>query len=226
MSVFGIKTCFFVLKKKKMNYIFYRRALVIFVLIFCLKTAKAQHKRSNLSFEIGINTVDVRAYTTDVKTLLKDYFGTTEWLGNTVFAPSRIAVQKYLGNKLTLQLAGSVNTIKTKVIFKDSDLRYFSLDLILKRDLTQLFESRKWFDPYVLGGIGLQTLDAASDTVFIGGFGFNVWLGEQYGVNFQTSYKHGFKSEGRDVFQHSISFIYDFSSYFSDRRKRGWNKDY
>lgn len=207
--------------KKQMNFLFHQKILSIFILFFCLQTLRAQYKRSSLSFEIGINTVDVRAYTTDVKTLLKDYFGTTEWLGNTAFAPSRIAVQKYLGNKITLQLAGSVNIIKTKIKFKDSDFYYFSLDLILKRDLTHLFESKKWFDPYVLGGIGAQTLDTASDTVFIGGFGFNVWLGGPYGVNFQTSYKHGFNHEGRDVFQHSISFIYDLS-FFSEQRKRVW----
>ncbi|MDA9339458.1 hypothetical protein N9Q68_00645 [Polaribacter sp.] len=206
-----------------MNHLFYRRVVVIMVLIFCMQTTTAQYKRSNLSFEIGINTVDVRVYTTDMKTLLKDYFGTTEWSGNTTFSPSRIAVQKYLGNKITLQLAGSINTIKTTVELNDSDYNYYSLDLILKRDLTQLFESGKWFDPYVLGGVGTQTIDTASDAVFIGGFGFNVWFGTRYGVNFQTSYKHGLNSDGRDVFQHSISFIYDFSFFSLDSRKRVWN---
>ncbi|MDA9316742.1 hypothetical protein N9Q58_02365 [Polaribacter sp.] len=206
-----------------MNHFFNKKNLVIMGLIFCVQTATAQYRRGSLSFELGINTVDVRVYTTNVKTLLKDYFGTTEWPGNTRFSPSRIAVQKYLGNKITLQLAGSVNTIKTTVTTSDSDFRYYSLDLIVKRDLTRLFKSKKWFDPYVLGGIGTQTIDTASDVVFITGFGFNIWSGKQYGVNFQTSYKHGFNSEGRDVFQHSISFIYDLSF---DQRKRLWNNNF
>ena len=205
-----------------MNYLIYRRGLIL-ALIISVTIANAQYKRSNLSFEIGINTVDVRVYTQDVKTLLADYFGSTEWMGNTAFYPSRFAVQKYLGNKITLQLAASINTIKTNVSLKDSDFRYYSLDLIVKKDLTRFFSDKKWFDPYLLGGIGTQTIDIASDVIFIGGFGFNIWVGEQYGVNFQTSYKHGFNSLGRDVFQHSISFVYDFSFFSQDRRKRVWN---
>lgn len=206
-----------------MSHSLYGRIVIIVVLTICMQTATAQYKRSSLSFEIGINTIDVRAYTTGVKTLLTDYLGPDEWTGNTAFYPSRFAVQKYLGNKLSLQLAASVNTIKTNVSINDSDFRYYSLDLILKRDLTQLLSDTKWFDPYVLGGVGTQTIDTDSDTVFIGGFGFNIWAGEQYGVNFQTSYKHGFNSGGRDVFQHSISFVYDFSFFSLDRRNRIWD---
>ena len=206
-----------------MNYLFYRRTLILAIIV-STTIANSQYKRSKLSFEVGFNTVDVRAYTTDVKTLLKDYFGPTEWLGNTAFYPSRFAVQKYIGDKISLQLAISVNTIKTNVSLKDSDFRYYSVELIFKKDLTRLFPDIKWFDPYLLGGIGSQTIDTYSDIVFIGGFGFNIWTGTHYGVNFQTSYKHGFNNHGRDVFQHSINFVYDFSFFSLEQRKRVWNQ--
>lgn len=200
----------------------YLLTLIVFF-IFLTKS----YSQDDWDFEIGGNIVDVRNYTTDINTILKDYFGPTEWGENSSYPISRIAVQKYLGNKLSLQLVGSINSIKTIVSAYDTDAEYVSIDLILKRDLTKLFYSKKWFDPYLLFGLGHQTITtpekSASDLVFIAGAGFTAWTFNSFGLNFQTSYKHGFNSGGRDVFQHSIGLVYNIQSNYSKTRKHSLN---
>lgn len=207
-----------------MKPLFFKLFFLTLFFNFFINSTVAQTERKGWSFEVGLNTVNVRAYTTDTKTILKDYFGNTEWLGNTNFFISRIAVQKYLGKNLTLQLVGSINSLKTIILLNDSNAKYVSIDVILKRNFKKLFASKDYLDPYILSGMGSQTIADNSDIVFIGGFGLNIWFNNKSGINLQTSYKHGFNNEGRDVFQHSIGFIYNFGAVSqSGSRNRLWN---
>ena len=94
-----------------------------------------------------------------------------------------------MGNKLSLQLVGSINSIKTIVSAYDTDAEYVSIDLILKRDLTKLFYSKKWFDLYLLFGLRHQTITtpekSASDLVLMGAVGFIAWTFNSFGLNFR-----------------------------------------
>jgi hypothetical protein len=54
-----------------------------------------------------------------------------------------------------------------------------------------------------------------------GAIGANFWLNHQFGLNVQTGYKHGFRFNGRDVFQHSIGLIFTFGKVSSGGRVWG-----
>jgi hypothetical protein len=180
----------------------------------------SQPKDRKWSFEVGVNTVNVRTYTISSDAILKDYFGKIGWSGLAKFGISRIAVQKYVGYGLTLQAVSSIN----KIIARDDlDAKYISIDILLKRDFKKILLEKKWFHTYYAFGVGRQQIGKESDVVFITGIGVNVLLDERWGFNFQTGYKHGFRKTGRDVFQHSICLVYHFSASDIISRGRLWN---
>ncbi|WBX73889.1 OmpA family protein [Tenacibaculum pacificus] len=179
-------------------------------------TTNAQDSDNPWVVGFGINTVDVRAYTDDFGTNLKDYVGTSEWSDNTLPSISRITVDKYLKDGFSLQLAGSLNKLETIVSKGDADDLYYSIDAIVKYDLNNLFGETSWFDPYVALGGGYQSVDGDGDGVLIGGLGFNTWFNDNLGLNFQSGYKHGFNAEGRDVFQHSLGLVFKFGGTDTD----------
>ena len=124
----------------------------------------------------------------------------------------------------SIQLAGSVNNLKTIVTNNDANASYFSLDVNLKYYLTKILPRITWLNPYILGGSGYQSIGVNKDLVFIGGFGSSFWFNKRIGINLQTSYKHGFNHEGRDVFQHTIGLVFNFGAVSNKgSRKRLWD---
>ena len=171
----------------------------------------------------GVNTVDLRAYTEDFGTNISDYIGTEEWSSNTLPSISRISVDKYLNDGFSLQLAGSINKLEIldgnrllKSGETDADALYWSIDALVKYDLNNLFGETGWFDPYVGIGGSYQELDGNGDGVLSGAWGFNTWFNDNLGLNFQSAYKHGFESTGRDVFQHSLGLVFKFGGKDTD----------
>ena len=189
---------------------------VIALFTFAISNVSAQDADNPWAVSFGINTVDVRHYTKDFGTNLEDFIGSKEWGGNTLPSISRISADKYLKDGFTLQLAGSLNKLSTIVSKNDSDALYYSIDVLVKYDLNNLFGETTWFDPYVALGGAYQSLDSEGDGVLNGGLGFNTWFNENLGLNFQTVYKHGFESTGRDVFQHSLGLVFKFGGKDTD----------
>jgi hypothetical protein len=193
-------------------------------IIFALFINKAEaQKNKKWIYEIGINSVDVREYSVNLSSNIQDFLNPEELFENTNFFISRITAEKFINNNYSIQLAGSVNNLKTIVTKDDSDESYFSLDVNLKYYLNNIFNRIAWFSPYVLGGSGYQSIGRNGDIVLIGGFGSSFWINNKIGLNIQTSYKHGFNHEGRDVFQHSVGMVFNFGA-DSDKwsRKRLW----
>lgn len=192
-------------------------AVIAMFAMLTVSNVNAQDENNPWVVGFGVNTVDVRVYTDDIGTILEDYIGTTEWGGNTLPSISRISAEKYLNDGFTLQLAGSLNKIKTIVTEDDSDALYWSVDALVKYDLNNLFGQTGWFDPYVGLGGSYQELDGNGDGVLTGGLGFNTWFNENLGLNFQSVYKHGFENTGRDVFQHSAGLVFKFGGKDTDK---------
>ncbi len=184
-------------------------------------SANAQDKNNPWSIGLGVNVVDVRHYTTDMGVNFKDYIGPHDW--NILPALSRITVGRYLDSGLSLQLAGSLNKITSLIDKDDSDRTYYSIDAMLNYDLNNLFGETGWFDPYI--GLGadfhsLADIDNSAGTgtgLGVGGeWGFNVWFNENIGLNFNSAYKHQFKPQGADVFQHYVGLVFKFGGTDSD----------
>ncbi len=184
-------------------------------------SANAQDENNPWAIGLGVNVVDVRHYTTDMGVNFEDYIGPKDW--NVLPALSRITVGRYLDHGLSLQLAGSLNKIESLIDKDDSDRTYYSIDAMLNYDLNNLFGETGWFDPYI--GLGadfhsLSDIDNSAGTgtgLGVGGeWGFNVWFNENIGLNFNSAYKHQFKQQGADVFQHYVGLVFKFGGSDTD----------
>ena len=193
-----------------------RLAVMAMFALLTISNVSAQDENNPWVVGFGINTVDVRVYQDDLGTVLEDYIGTSEWAGNTLPSISRITAEKYLDSGFTLQLGGTINKLETIVEEDDADDLYWSVDVLVKYDLNNLFGETAWFDPYVGLGGGYQELDGNGDGVLTGALGFNTWFNSNLGLNFQSAYKHGFDDDGRDVFQHSLGLVFKFGGKDTD----------
>ncbi len=179
-------------------------------------TVSAQDEDNPWAIGFGVNGIDVRAHTTDVGTIAKDYIGFDDLKSNIIPSVSRLTVGKYLEQGFSLQLAGSLNKIKTIETENDVEELYYSVDLMVNYDLNNLIGDTKWFDPYVGLGGAYQVAGDVNEGVIAGQAGFNTWFNDNVGLNFNTAYKHGFADYGRDVFQHSVGLIFKFGGKDTD----------
>jgi len=206
-------------------------AMLAMLTLLTVGTVNAQDENNPWAVGFGINAVDVMPYGTDqFGYILKDYVGPTEWPDNTIPSISRLTVGRYLDKGFTLELAGSINKVKT--YFAEEDLGdgelYWSVDLAVKYDLNKLFGDTKWFDPYIFIGGGYTDFGHASSafdgSTFVeggegmlnGGWGFNTWFNDNLGLNFNSTIKKEFAGNVEDHFQHSLGLVFRFGGKDSD----------
>ncbi|HHB52702.1 MAG TPA: OmpA family protein, partial [Saprospiraceae bacterium] len=115
-----------------------KRLKLAVIALFALVTVSnvnAQDENNPWVVGFGINNVDYYGNSNFVNQV-KDLLGNRDW--NVIPAISRISAEKYLDNGFTLQVAGSLNKIKTVATVDDSDFIYYGIDAIVKYDLNNL----------------------------------------------------------------------------------------
>ena len=203
-----------------------KRLKLAMLAMFALLTVgsiNAQDENNPWAVGFGINTVDVRI-PQEFEGFAKDYFGPSEWGDNTLPSISRIAVERYLDKGFSLQLAGSINKVKTYSSEDDLDELYWAIDLAVKYDLNNLFGDTKWFDPFVYLGGGYVDFGRVEDGAFQdgaegtlnAGWGFNTWFNENLGLSFQSGFKKEFADDINDHFQHSLGLVFRFGGKDTD----------
>ncbi|MFD0993871.1 OmpA family protein [Tenacibaculum geojense] len=191
-------------------------AMLAMVAFLAVNTVNAQDENNPWAVSFGVNTVDVRI-PSEFGDYVKDYIGTSEWGDNTLPSISRISAERYLSDGFTLQLAGSLNKVKTVVAKDDSDLLYWAIDANVKYDLNSLFGETGWFDPFVYVGGGYTDLDTfGGEGMLNAGVGFNTWFNDNLGLSFQTGGKKEFADKVRDHFQHSLGLVFRFGGKDTD----------
>ena len=107
---------------------------------------------------------------------------------------------------------------------------FFALDGYLKYDLNTLIGDTKFFDPYILGGVGFTYQDYDGNTgpwangivggirqskddfiTINGGLGFNIWIFPNVAINMQSVAKQGKLAkvwEGTNYFQNSVGLVF------------------
>ena len=181
-----------------------------FIALFALVTisnVSAQDSNNPWVISFGINTIDVRG-SSDFGDVVKDYLGSGDW--STLPSISRISAEKYIKNGFSVQLVGSMNELD-----KAGDELYFAFDANVKYDINKLVDytfgsTSKLFDPYVYLGLGHTSIDKVGEMMLNVGFGFNTWLNDSLGFNFQSGAKRNFSGDVSDHFQHSLSLVFRF----------------
>tara|TARA_B110000240_G_scaffold18961_1_gene19311 strand:- start:290 stop:1642 length:1353 start_codon:yes stop_codon:yes gene_type:complete len=186
--------------------------LALFTLV-TLGNVNAQDDNNPWVIGFGLNTVDFYN-SSDFSNQIKDLFGTRDW--NVLPSISRISAEKYLADGFSLQLAGSMNKIESKITKNDSDFLYFAVDANVKYDLNNLIGETAWFDPYVYLGGGYTSMDNSGEAMLNGGLGFNTWFNDNIGLNFQTGTKKGFTSKVKAHYQTSLGLVIKFGGTDTD----------
>lgn len=179
-----------------------------------ISTVNAQDSNNPWVVSFGINAVDVRT-SPDFGDYAKDYIGVRDW--NILPSISRISAEKYLDKGFTLQLAGSINKIKTVLRDNDSNHLYWAIDANVKYDLNNLIgDTSQWFDPFVYLGGGYTSANSKGEGMLNVGAGFNTWFNDNLGVSFQTGAKRNFADKVDDHFQHSLGLVFKFGGKDTD----------
>ena len=182
-----------------------------------VSNVNAQDENNPWVIGFGVNALDNRVYSKSLGDAFEDLVGLEELSDNFLPSISRITVDRYLTKGFSLQLAGSINKVTTKIVENDADALYWATNFLVKYDLNNLYGyPDSWFDPFVGIGGGLQSYDGTMDGVFYSMVGVNTWFNENLGLNFQTGHTYGFGPTGRDFFQWSAGLVIRFGGKDTD----------
>ena len=183
-------------------------AIALFALV-TVSNVNAQDENNPWAVGFGVNVVDFSDFAND----------TAEW--NFLSSVSRVSIEKYVKSGFTLQFAGTMNRIEIQRISNGDRLKvdelYWSVGGTVKYDINNIVgETSQWFDPYVFVGGGYVNYGDASEGMMHVGVGFNSWVNENLGFNFQYGRKKGFSEEVADHNQLSLGLVYRFGEKKTD----------
>ena len=172
----------------------FSKLLLALLLTISYTNLQSQDNNSPWQFTFGINAVDLDA---DTSTGVDEFFAVEEnW--NISSGLSIFTLSKYLGDNMSLGLAGSVNKISK---FADgaefiNDATYFASDLMLKYSLSEALNCEK-MEPIVGVGLGKTWMDSSSWMTTNASLGMNYWFSDVWGLTAQVDYKLNMSENGR-----------------------------
>lgn len=165
--------------------------LSILTLILIPFEIKSQDKDYPWQISFGANAVDIEA---DTNTSITEFFNVDgNW--NVSKSPiSMLSVSKYVGQNFSFGVGASFNSISkyaTGLELSETTNDYFSIDAMLKYDLSDLFTLGK-LEPYVGIGPGYTWFE---DQKYITGnlsLGVNYWFSDVFGLTLMADYKNNY----------------------------------
>ncbi|MGB0788671.1 MAG: OmpA family protein, partial [Marinirhabdus sp.] len=204
----------------------HNRFLVVILMLFGTVMANAQDENNPWAIEIGTNAVDTypigvddmgRFSAASKGELFTEYFNVEDhW--NILPVVSRVAVSRYIGSNFSFGAAGSVNNITKIGELRGDDLSYYAADGEIRYSLRDIINGPGgWFDLNLGIGGGYTWIDDIGFGTANGLVGFRFWLGENIGLNFQSTYKYAFEETfGVEHFQHSGGVVIKFGGRDAD----------
>ena len=133
---------------------------------------------------------------------------------NSTYYPNSISLGKSFKNGLLIKTVASYNKYKIgKLVDGSINLQerdYLAIDVMLSYDLNALIGETGWLDPFVQIGGGYSNIGSLGRTTGNMGFGFNTWLNDNWGLNFNTMGKWGIGEGKTRQLQHSAGVVYRF----------------
>ena len=186
------------------------------LLVLGFSNANAQDDNNPWQVSFGVNAVDF--YPTGEDAPLGDYFD--EFFNvndhyNIVPSLSTVTVAKYLGDGFSFGVSGAINKIEFYGDSEVDDLKYITVDGIIKYSFSDLFG---WdsLEPYLGVGGGYTFLENKSAGTINGSLGFNYWFNDNWGLYAQSTYRHAFEDNVSSHFQHSVGITIQFGGKDTD----------
>jgi outer membrane protein OmpA-like peptidoglycan-associated protein len=172
------------------------------VVLFAGLTSQAQDSNNPWAVSFGVNGVDTKisAVGNDSPKWIQLANAKTNW--NILPSVSYLSVSKYVGDGFSFGATASVNkvdrwvtrdetTLATDLVTNPGDLSYYGIDATIKYSFMQMLKS-KWLEPSAQVGGGYSFFGDASAGTINGGLGLTLWVSDQVGFQFQSTYKHSF----------------------------------
>jgi len=166
---------------------FTKLSIFIFTLLFILNV-NSQDENHKWQFSFGANAVDLEA---DTNTSFTEFFDVKDDWNLSKSPVSMFMVSKYIGNNLSFGVGAAFNSISnyaTGFELEGTTNDYFSVDAMLKYDLSDLFTIGK-LEPFVGIGPGMTSFGNECYLTANGSLGVNLWLSETFGLTLMSEYK-------------------------------------
>ena len=135
----------------------------------------------------------------------------------------RLSAGRLIKKQITFEAVASLNSLQENYPTEetlDTEYPYIALDGMFKYQFTN---GLGVLDPYATIGGGYTWLDTIGAGTVNGGIGTNIWIGNSFGFNIQSVYKHAFEKYGLKHWQHSAGIIFRFGG--KDTDNDGVNDD-
>ncbi|WP_452223207.1 OmpA family protein [Lacinutrix chionoecetis] len=135
----------------------------------------------------------------------------------------RLSAGRLIKNRISFDAVASLNSLEENYPMEDTqdiEFPYISLDGMFRYQFTN---GLNIIDPYATIGGGYTWLDTIGAGTINGGIGTNIWIGNSFGFNIQSTYKHAFEDYGLKHWQHSAGIIFRFGG--KDTDNDGINDD-
>lgn len=200
--------------------------VLAFLLLGAFSTSvKAQDANNPWGVSVGVNWLD-NMTSSPFGDSVKDFLGTSEWGASFVNVLSRVSGEKYLTDGFSINVAASIARFENigdlgGTIPSESGLPYYAFDAVLKYNMNPVVEkifggTTQYFDPYVLGGGGYAAVDNIGEGMLNLGYGFNIWITETVGFQYQSVGKYGFADKINNHWQHSLGVVLKFGGTDTD----------
>ena len=181
-------------------------AFLALLLITSYSNASAQDKESPWMLTFSTNSIDINSSSDENS----GYFGSFNYNGNNLnIVPflSKVSLGRYLGSGFSLELASAINRIDRPWGAGD-DVTFVGIDLNFKYNLTHSKDG--WLDPYLYAGAGENWVGTKDGIGINAGFGLDMWINDQIGVNFMSGYKKVYTPVDFEMYQHSLGLMWKF----------------
>lgn len=183
------------------------------LIVFLLATFSVPAQNSDYKWAIGLNWNWEDFHTVHLS--VPDQFKYTKWQGYKF--PSAITAGRYLNPSFNVLGEFGISKLEEETMKKLgqelSDSKFWTGDLNLAYKFANgyILKQSSWFDPYIYLGVGAASImdKGADKTTYlkqVTGVGFNFWVLEKVGLNFQGSYDYvmtpKLNDEKRDDFMH------------------------
>jgi len=203
--------------------------LVAVLFIVGLGVSNAQDKNNPWSIELGVNAVDFfptgatsgrfDQFDADgnqqIGDFAQEYFNVNDhW--NMIPAISELKIGRHIENGWSFFAVGTLNNIDTIGDGEARDLQYIAADGEIRFSFRELLNG-SWFAPYLGVGGGYTWIDTIGYGTANGLVGIDFWMGENFALAAQSTYKHSFEDNyGATHFQHTLGVKFKFGGKDTD----------